>query len=568
MAIILVGDSVSGGTRPNSPSNVTAEALSSTSIGVSWDGVSDALIYKVYRSNSATGTSYTLAGSSTTTSFTDTGLSPSSSYNYNYYYKVSAVNSVGESPQSDYVSARTMSEAEDTTIEGVYVGIISFAGDAKDLMTRSLVRLDESGRRILVSQLSSDYTIATQSGTALFYAVHTALANLKSREDRYPSDLDSVNVITFTDGLDNGSTGMSMLTPIEDKTFSTDDAYTAYLSGEIAGRTIAGKPVTAYSVGVMGSDVSNTAKFTSDLANLAGTGKSQTLTDFESLQTTFQGIADSLNITSTTSTNFTMKTTLLANNTKVRMTFDVTGTNSPDAASSAKYIEGTISASGTGSNLVYTFSNISYAGGLGSEQGAGPISGVRSGTELNFEFTGIEGYNPSTDNSKAKQWLMASGTSVWQINSEYTVTGATDTEIEALSSIIYLVLDSSTSLNATQIGQIKSAAQSFINSLYSQLAGLVPTGVSAAAVSSNSITVTWNPVSNKSNTSPTYVVYRSTSSDGTYTTIGSAYLPSWTDTGLSSGTTYYYKVAASIRESSYYNYWTTSASAYASATTK
>jgi hypothetical protein len=72
---------------------------------VSWSSVSGATGYRVYNSSSASGT-YTQVGtvlSSSTTSYTVIGLSP----NTPYYFKVSAYNNDGESPQSLYASATT-----------------------------------------------------------------------------------------------------------------------------------------------------------------------------------------------------------------------------------------------------------------------------------------------------------------------------------------------------------------------------------------------------------------------------------------------------------------------------
>jgi hypothetical protein len=444
----------------------------------------------------------------------------------------------------------------------VYIGIISFAGTATDVTGGVPVFLDSAGKTSLLNKLNSDYAISSQAGTALFYAVHKALANLKSRDTRYPANLDSVNVITFTDGLDNGSTGISAATPIEERTFNSDNEYTTYLNGEIASRTIAGKSITAYSVGVTGNDVADITKFENDLAKIASTGNSQSLTDFGNLQATFQTIADSLQITHT-STTFTMKTTLLASGAKVRMTFDVTGTSAEDAAAASKYIEGAITRTGTGSNMTYTFSGITYAGGLDSDQGAGPITGAINGPEVNFTFTGVSGYDPSVDEAKAKQWTQSPNTTAWQVNSEYDVGGATDTRIERRSSIIYLVLDSSRSLNTTQIGQIRNAAINFIESLYNQLNGggttvpSAPTGVTASAQSSSGINVSWNAAPGATS----YKVFRASSSSGTYTLVGSPSSASYTDSGLSSSTTYYYKVSAvnSAGESAQ--------SSYASATT-
>ncbi|MDR1220670.1 MAG: fibronectin type III domain-containing protein [Treponema sp.] len=562
------------GAAPNTPTGVSASAQSSSAIRVSWNAAPGATSYKVYRSGSSSG-AYTQVGSPSNASYTDSGLTASTTY----YYKVRAVNSAGESAQSSFASATTSASSGgdntggDSRQEGVYIGIISFAGDATDLTGGVPVFLDATGKNSLTSKLTSDYTIASAQGTALFYAVHKAFANLKSRDAQYPANLDSVNVVTFTDGLDNGSTGQSAQSPIEEQTFDSDDEYTAYLNGQIGSRTIAGKPITAYSVGIQGSDVTNVTKFQNDLAKIASEGKSQTLTDFGNLQATFTSIANGLQVAHT-STTFTMKTTLLPSGAKVRMTFDVTGDSAADGEASTKYIEGTITRTGTGSSMAYTFGGISYTGGLGSTQGAGPITGTINGSEVNFAFTGVTGYTPATEESKAKQWLMSPGATAWQVNSEYDVGGATNTQIEKRSSIIYLVLDSSRSLNTTQIGQIRDAASQFINSLYDQLNGgnnnggttapNAPTGVTASALSSSSVNVSWTAAPGATS----YKVYRSGSPSGTYTQVGSPSSASYTDTGLSSGTTYYYKVSAvnSAGESAQSSYTSATTSSSSSAT--
>jgi len=68
-----------------------------------------------------------------------------------------------------------------------------------------------------------------------------------------------------------------------------------------------------------------------------------------------------------------------------------------------------------------------------------------------------------------------------------------------------------------------------------------PTEVTAAPASSTSITVSWSAVTGATG----YKVYRSSSSSGTYTSVGTPTTNSYTDTGLTSNTTYYYKVSAS-----------------------
>jgi hypothetical protein len=86
---------------PSAPSYVLAAAASSGSILVSWNSVSNAQGYYVYRALSSSG-QYSFRSAASSTSYTDTGLSSGTTY----YYKVSAYNSYGESSLStDYDSA-------------------------------------------------------------------------------------------------------------------------------------------------------------------------------------------------------------------------------------------------------------------------------------------------------------------------------------------------------------------------------------------------------------------------------------------------------------------------------
>jgi len=87
---------------PSVPSAPTVSADSYSQISISWPSVSDATSYYIYRSDSPSGT-YSNIGFSSEASFTDTGLSAGTTYNY----KISAVNSNGESSQSTSASAKT-----------------------------------------------------------------------------------------------------------------------------------------------------------------------------------------------------------------------------------------------------------------------------------------------------------------------------------------------------------------------------------------------------------------------------------------------------------------------------
>ncbi|MDR1786909.1 MAG: SUMF1/EgtB/PvdO family nonheme iron enzyme [Treponema sp.] len=84
------------------PAGLMAAALSTSSIALTWDVAAGASSYKVYRAESAEGT-YSLIGTAPNTEYTDGGRSVRTLY----YYKVSAVNEVGEGSKSGPAQAYT-----------------------------------------------------------------------------------------------------------------------------------------------------------------------------------------------------------------------------------------------------------------------------------------------------------------------------------------------------------------------------------------------------------------------------------------------------------------------------
>src|SRR5207245_887250 len=102
----------SAATAPSPPTGLTATAVSSSQINLSWtapgnNGGSAITGYKIERSTDG-GTTWSIIVCSTgytTTTYSDTGLSPSTTYTY----RVSAINSVGTSSPSNTTSATTSS---------------------------------------------------------------------------------------------------------------------------------------------------------------------------------------------------------------------------------------------------------------------------------------------------------------------------------------------------------------------------------------------------------------------------------------------------------------------------
>ena len=98
------GGSGSGNNLIGPPTNISMTRRTSGSITLGWSAVSGASGYYVYCGTDALGP-YRRLGSSSSTS----ALCPELYSNTTYYFKVSAVNSAGEGPQSSYFSAATLS---------------------------------------------------------------------------------------------------------------------------------------------------------------------------------------------------------------------------------------------------------------------------------------------------------------------------------------------------------------------------------------------------------------------------------------------------------------------------
>jgi len=124
----------------------------------------------------------------------------------------------------------------------------------------------------------------------------------------------------------------------------------------------------------------------------------------------------------------------------------------------------------------------------------------------------------------------SSGTYYYEGN--VTTNSYTDTGLSANATYYYKV----SAYNSTG----ESAQSSSVSAKTSISIPATPTGLSASAASSSSITVSWSAVTGATG----YKIYRSSSSYDTYSSVGDVTTTSFTDTGLSANTTYYYKVSA------------------------
>lgn len=339
-------------------------------------------------------------------------------------------------------------KAEDNTPakEGLYLGIIGFNSD---LYTMPLGLLNQSTKHDFENFVDG---LAMQNGTVLYHAVNTGLNSLASA--KVPENLINVSIVTFTDGLDQGSYVLS--------DYNSGSEYLTALNGRINNELIGGTNISAYSIGVRGSDVTDVASFRNNLNKLSSDPAHNVfeVSNMSEASEKFAQIAQQL-YNQSTFYNVTLKLPAQEPNTKIRFTFD----NVNDATTSQCYIEGTYIRNNGKGQLI----DIQYIG-LQSMTGV-TVTASSEGIFDVFSFqnlTDLEGNQMSTDYVKEWNWLDSAAE--WQYNSEFTPSGNTEVVNEYKSAMIMLVLDCSSSLG-NDFTNMKTAANSFIETLSGNYSG-------------------------------------------------------------------------------------------------
>ena len=333
--------------------------------------------------------------------------------------------------------------AEDTTPakEGLYLGIVGFNSE---LYTMPLGLLNQDTKHNFENFVDG---LSMQNGTILYHAVNTGLNSLAAA--KIPENLINVSVVTFTDGLDQGSYVLS-------ENYNSGSEYLTAVNRRINHELIGGTNISAYSIGVRGSDVSDIESFRNNLKKLSSDPVHNVfeVNNMNEASDMFARIAQQL-YNQSTLYNVTLKLPAQEPNTRIRFTFD----NVIDASESQCYIEGTYIRNGGRGQLT----EIQY---VGMECMSGVT--VTASTEGIFDvfvfqnLTDMGGNQISTDYVKEWNWLGSS--SQWQYNSEFTPSGNTQTVNEYKSAMIMLVLDCSSSLGSDFIN-VKTAANGFIETL-------------------------------------------------------------------------------------------------------
>lgn len=326
---------------------------------------------------------------------------------------------------------------------GIYLGIVGFNQQLYTYPISSLTSASKSGFESFIDNLKK------KNGTLLYYSVDQAMNMMQSFQ--YPANLETVAIVTFTDGLDQGSMMM-------DVPYVEDSEYLSALNNRIKNETFNGKSLQAYSIGIRGQDVADVSTFRKNLSYLASSQENAIeVTSMDEVNQTFRDISRKLSYDNYLQT-INIKMPGVSNGTRVRFTFDAVSS----ALSSRLYIEGVFDLTS------HSLKNVRY-NGMSCASGT-EIKGVVDDIFVTFTFEDIQtDYRSMIKHHNIDEWTYNESTNVWQINSEFDKEENTDIINERGTALIVLVLDCSSSL-ADDFSTVQSNAKDFVNTLYDVVA--------------------------------------------------------------------------------------------------
>lgn len=328
------------------------------------------------------------------------------------------------------------------TTEGVYLGIIGFNDD---LNKKSIGLLDENTEYSYTSFINS---LPMRDGTVLYHADNEALDWLQ--RTTLPQNLFNVSIVTFTDGLDNGSTMLN-------SNYSAPEDYLNAVHNRIRNDNVGGKSINAYAIGLRGNDVTDNASFQQNLQKLSSSYSNYfEVADWDEAKQRFRQIAIQL-YNETTTVNAEVKIPGgKVDGTVIRITFD----NVSNANLSQQYIQGTYYREGGKGKL----KNVNYQG-IQSLSGSEVISDRQEGIFYWYVFADLKlpNGNPLTNTSRMKMWYHLNNVD-WQPESEFTPETYSNINVNRKSAVAILVLDCSSSLGS-DFANMKDAAVEFVQLL-------------------------------------------------------------------------------------------------------
>ena len=333
---------------------------------------------------------------------------------------------------------------------GMYMGIIGYN---QTLTTKDISYLDSTtvtGFNNFIADLN------TQPGRLLYYSVDKALDALFTAP--HPANLQNVAVVTFTEGNDQGSLMMT------DK-YDTEVEYAQALKTRIAEERVYGRPIKAYTVGLINDKVKDANMFRNNLYALSSDStKALEVNSVAEANVSFQSIADDL-VSRNMSETLTLVFPGVGTGTRIRFTLDeVTDATVED---SQVYIEGTFSL------RTRSLTNITYKG-LTCNAGDSVAASSVDGMFVSLVFEGVQ--LDSEDRIQKKniqEWYWVEDQNEWERNTEFSGESLPDVESTYSSALVMLLLDCSSVMDEN-FEELKTAANSFIERMqnYNTIPGM------------------------------------------------------------------------------------------------
>lgn len=333
---------------------------------------------------------------------------------------------------------------------GLYLGISTF----DRVLNYNPVHLISEESLEDYKAIVDNMTLATKNGTLLYYSIDEDITSIKKVP--LPDDLFNVSIVTFTDGLDQGSLSKRR------GMYEDDMEYLDAIRSRMDNEFVSGLPIKSFAIGLMGADAqSNPTLFQTNLEKIASTPtvssekyvyKASNMTE---VNNAFGEIASQL------SQNFKVQKLEITipfpsgNGTKERFVLD-----NKTASNSTKYIEGVFDMS------TLSLKNVTYKGITSTSGEIVPSVLSDDEFELTYTFEGI----PVSDGgeivtSNIHHYSMRPTETSWQINSEFHNTDDCKTFTEVKSALVMLNIDLSISL-AGQLSNLQTSVKSFLSKLY------------------------------------------------------------------------------------------------------
>ena len=337
-----------------------------------------------------------------------------------------------------------------TVDTGMYMGLIGFN---QTLNTKPIAYLDSTS----VPQFNDFVeSMTTQPGRLLYYSVDNALDALIHAN--YPKNLQNVAVVTFTEGLDQGSLMMT-------DQYDTEAEYAQALHNRITNQRVYGRAIKAYTVGMINDNVKDATQFRNNLYALSSDStKAMEVTNMSEVNTKFQSIADDL-VSRNMSETLTLVFPGVGTGTRIRFTLDEVGANNVDE--SQVYIEGTFSLK------TRSLTNIVYEG-MTCTAGDSVAASSVDGMFVTLMFGGIQLNSEERIVKKnIQEWYWVEDQQAWEPSTEFSVDRLPDVERTYSSALVMLLLDCSSVLD-DNFAELQSAANSFIERMqnYNTIPGM------------------------------------------------------------------------------------------------